>query len=104
MPSASAVMVLVLHVRNVRDHEQEGSTVIARRFPLLIGRDANAAACVLDDGRVSRIHASLDLHDGQLFARDVDSSSGTVADGKRLSTAWTALGAADLPHEIRIRN
>jgi hypothetical protein len=54
------------------------------------GRDAAQCGIVLNDGRVSSVHASLKVEQGQLFARDDGSNNGTFVDGVQLARgAWT---------------
>ncbi len=57
--------------------------------PLLIGRAADADL-VLNDNRVSRAHCRITLASGEVSATDLNSTNGTLVDG-RLTTGTTAL-------------
>jgi len=59
--------------------------------PFDIGREANAAV-PLADPEVSRRHARLELRDGIVFLRDLESRNGTFLNGYRVTT----------PVEIRV--
>ena len=74
------------------------------RCPVRIGRDETVCNVVLEgDAGVSRLHASVDIRQGQIFVRDVQSARGTFRDGNRLEPdQWIALGALDREHELRI--
>jgi hypothetical protein len=75
-------------------HDQNAAAKISLRFdrcPLLIGRDAAIADLHLPDRRVSRIHASIDLRDGQICVRDSGSLDGTFLGGTAVpSDQWVA--------------
>jgi predicted component of type VI protein secretion system len=73
------------------------------RLPLMIGRDATTAQCVLDHGQVSKLHASLDVRNGALCVRDLGSTNGTYVGGQRLAAnQWVAVGAAERGIELQI--
>jgi type VI secretion system protein ImpI len=73
------------------------------RLPLMIGRDATTAQCVLDHGQVSKLHASLDVRNGALCVRDLGSTNGTYVGGQRLvANQWVALGTAERGVELQI--
>lgn len=73
------------------------------RCPVLVGRDEQAANCVLPDDRTSRLHASFDVRDGCLVVRDSGSTNGTYVGGQRLpSNRWVAVGGVHAPCEIHI--
>jgi predicted component of type VI protein secretion system len=61
--------------------------VEGRKFPLLgvirIGRDP-ACQVVLEDPKVSRLHATVWLQNGAAFVRDENSSNGSFVNGRRL--------------------
>jgi pSer/pThr/pTyr-binding forkhead associated (FHA) protein len=59
-----------------------------------VGRDANRCQIMLNEPRVSGVHATLRLDAGQLFVRDEQSNNGTYVDGHRLApNVWTAAPA-----------
>ncbi|MCL2778315.1 MAG: FHA domain-containing protein [Polyangiaceae bacterium] len=77
--------------------------IVFRRCPVIVGRDDTVASCVLNDVRVSRIHASIDMRNGQICVRDAGSRNGTFAGSTRVATErWTPLGPLERPCEIRI--
>jgi pSer/pThr/pTyr-binding forkhead associated (FHA) protein len=62
--------------------EEEGRTRTVRApVPLTIGR-ASSATLVVPDAQVSRVHARIDLSDGQLSLRDLDSRNGTLVNAR----------------------
>jgi type VI secretion system protein ImpI len=84
-------------------HRAAPFETVFRRCPVIVGRDDTVAGCVLLDVRVSRIHASIDIRNGQICVRDAGSRNGTFAGSKRIATErWTLLGSIDHPSEIRI--
>lgn len=62
------------------------------RVPVLVGRDQAVVGLCLADPSVSRVHASLDVRDGAIWARDARSTNGTLFGGARISTKWVQLG------------
>jgi hypothetical protein len=52
---------------------------------LRAGRDAAQCGIVLSEPRVSGVHATLKLENGQLFVRDENSNNGTLVNGNRVS-------------------
>jgi pSer/pThr/pTyr-binding forkhead associated (FHA) protein len=62
--------------------EEEGRTRTVRApVPITIGR-APSATLVVPDAQVSRVHARIDLSDGQLNLRDLDSRNGTLVNAR----------------------
>jgi pSer/pThr/pTyr-binding forkhead associated (FHA) protein len=62
--------------------EEEGRTRTVRApVPITIGR-APTATLVVPDAQVSRVHARIDLSDGQLNLRDLDSRNGTLVNAR----------------------
>lgn len=73
------------------------------RWPVLVGRDEEIANCVLDDERVSRLHASFDIRDGAICVRDSGSTNGTFVEGSRIPfDRWVPAGRVNRTCEIRI--
>jgi predicted component of type VI protein secretion system len=72
--------------------------------PLYLGRDPNVCNCVLDeDLAISRLHASVDVREGRIKARDVQSAIGTYWRGIRLeSDVWNDLGPLGERQELRL--
>ncbi|MDX2009431.1 MAG: sigma 54-interacting transcriptional regulator [Myxococcaceae bacterium] len=58
---------------------------------VLLGH-SRACDVVVADPRVSRRHASLELRDGGLWVKDLDSTNGTWVNGLRLGAAWLSGG------------
>ncbi|MDQ2908110.1 MAG: FHA domain-containing protein [Candidatus Eremiobacteraeota bacterium] len=72
----SAMQAVVLRV------EEEGRTRTVRAsLPITIGR-APTATLVIPDAQVSRLHARIDLFDGVLGVRDLDSRNGTLLNAR----------------------
>jgi len=74
-----------------RPHEEKsGARARSKLFPVgatvTIGRSAEREI-LLDDTRVSRSHARLTVGAGDIAIEDLDSSNGTLLDGKRIATA-----------------
>jgi pSer/pThr/pTyr-binding forkhead associated (FHA) protein len=77
----TAMQAVVLRV------EEEGRTRTVRApVPITIGR-APSATLVIPDARVSRLHARIDLTDGALSIRDLDSRNGTLVNARPLDGA-----------------
>lgn len=56
------------------------------------GRDGAQCGILLTEPRVSAIHASLKLENGQLLVRDENSNNGTLVNGNKLSPGvWSAI-------------
>jgi type VI secretion system protein ImpI len=73
------------------------------RPPVLIGREPGPSRCVLDDPRVSKLHASIDIRGGSLWVRDAGSTNGTFAAGQRLEpNRWIPIGPVQHPVELRV--
>jgi len=51
---------------------------------LIIGRDSNISHCPLKDGSISGRHCRLMLYQGDLYIEDLNSSNGTMVNGKEL--------------------
>jgi type VI secretion system protein ImpI len=85
---------------------QSAEGVIERTFtrtPVFIGRKAGPGQFDINDGRASKLHASIDVRDGRISVRDATSTNGTFSHGKRLeANRWTDLGGADQPVEFQI--
>ncbi len=94
-------MVVGLHLR-----VSNGQTSFERSFmrpPVIIGRDKNAARCVIQNLQVSKVHACIDIEDGTIRVRDVGSTNGTYVGGRRLTpNCWVRPGAAGEPVKLRI--
>ncbi len=77
----TAMQAVVLRV------EEDGRTRTVRApVPITIGR-APSATLVIPDARVSRLHARIDLTDGALSIRDLDSRNGTLVNARPLDGA-----------------
>lgn len=64
----------------------ETEEVIVERFPLVIGRSPEADI-TLDDRWVSRRHCELQLRDGELVVRDLESKHGILVNDSPVSEA-----------------
>jgi type VI secretion system protein ImpI len=73
------------------------------RLPVFIGRKVAEGHCTIEDRSSSKLHASVDVRDGQVWLRDAGSKNGTFALGRRLDPdRWTPIGSIDRPVEFRI--
>ncbi len=80
-------------------HGQAGNFSVPPGSELRAGRDAAECAIVLSDPRVSSVHASFKLENGQLLIRDEGSDGGTFVDGVQCSRGfWTRV-----PHGGSVR-
>jgi pSer/pThr/pTyr-binding forkhead associated (FHA) protein len=67
--------------------EEDGRTRTVRApVPITIGR-APSATLVVPDAQVSRLHARIDLSDGLLSVRDLDSRNGTLVNARPIDSA-----------------
>jgi predicted component of type VI protein secretion system len=88
----------------------ETSEMAFPRLPVMIGRDATTAQCVLADKRVSDLHACIDVLDGKIGVRDIGTANGTFIAGRRLPpNCWIRPAAVGEPvlltigdHAIRV--
>jgi pSer/pThr/pTyr-binding forkhead associated (FHA) protein len=77
----TAMQAVVLRV------EEDGRTRMVRApVPITIGR-ATTATLVVPDAQVSRLHARIDLTDGVLSVRDLDSRNGTLVNARPIEAA-----------------
>ncbi len=53
--------------------------------PMIVGRERGCDIVIADE-EISRRHAELNLHDGKLIVRDLNSTNGTFHRGKRIKT------------------
>ncbi len=65
--------------------------------PFTVGRNVSRHLC-LAAGDVSRHHAVLDVHDGELFVHDLASTNGTFVNLKRIDGEEVALSQGDVLH------
>ena len=79
--------MLVLQVFIMRNGAFEGTEMVTGS-QIEIGRDPSCSMCLDDDG-VSRKHALLFEHNGQLALRDLGSANGTRVNGEPVSGART---------------
>lgn len=63
--------------------EERARTASLSQNPASLGRSESSDFCVLDSS-VSKLHASIELLDGCLLLRDLDSTNGTFCNGKPL--------------------
>jgi hypothetical protein len=57
----------------------EEKKAVFTEFPAVIGRD------VINDGTVSMVHCSLNIEDGRMIIRDLESANGVYVNGIRIS-------------------
>lgn len=69
-----------------------GREIRLGRAPAVIGRDPDCDL-ILEDERVSRRHARIEVEDGRLVVTDLGSSHGTAIDGVRVDRAEIRRGA-----------
>jgi type VI secretion system protein ImpI len=73
------------------------------RVPVMVGRSAKAARCVIQNPQVSKLHACIDVQGGTIRVRDVGSTNGTYVRGRRLiPNRWVCARAVEEPVELRI--
>jgi pSer/pThr/pTyr-binding forkhead associated (FHA) protein len=73
-----------------------------------VGSDSARCQIMLNEPRISGVHATLRVDAGQLYVRDEQSNNGTFVDGHRLApNVWTAAPAGSTlrfgPVEFNIR-
>ena len=61
----------------------DGATIATRRLGrrILVGRAPSADVCI-DDPRVSRLHARIEMRDDGVYVEDLGSRNGTLVDGE----------------------
>jgi pSer/pThr/pTyr-binding forkhead associated (FHA) protein len=74
----------------LRVEEDARTRTVRAPVPITIGRSP-AATLVIPDAQVSRVHARIDLIDGTLAVRDLDSRNGTLVNARPI----------DAPVELR---
>ena len=74
----------------LRVEEDARTRTVRAPVPITIGR-APSATLVIPDAQVSRLHARIDLIDGTLAVRDLDSRNGTLVNARPI----------DAPVELR---
>jgi pSer/pThr/pTyr-binding forkhead associated (FHA) protein len=72
----TALQAVVLRVE-----EKERTRTVRAPVPITIGR-ASSASLTIPDARVSRLHARIDLTEGALSIRDLDSRNGTLVNAR----------------------
>ncbi len=65
----------------LRVEEKDRTRTVRAPIPITIGR-APSASLTISDARVSRLHARIDLTDGTLSIRDLDSRNGTLVNAR----------------------
>ncbi len=65
----------------LRVEEKDRTRTVRAPVPITIGR-APSASLTISDARVSRLHARIDLTDGTLSIRDLDSRNGTLVNAR----------------------
>jgi type VI secretion system protein ImpI len=73
------------------------------RFPVFIGRKVGAGHFNIRDPSASKLHASIDVRDGQIWIRDASSTNGTFVRNHRIPpNQWTSLGGSLSPAEFQV--
>jgi pSer/pThr/pTyr-binding forkhead associated (FHA) protein len=65
----------------LRVEEKDRTRTVRAPVPITIGRSPSATLTI-SDARVSRLHARIDLTDGTLSIRDLDSRNGTLVNAR----------------------
>ncbi|NQU26180.1 MAG: FHA domain-containing protein [Candidatus Nealsonbacteria bacterium] len=60
--------------------------IVLPKLPVVVGRGPDAEVSI-DDRWVSRIHCAICVVDGMLVVRDLESSNGTLVNGKSITEA-----------------
>lgn len=75
-----------------RDHsiaylesEFSGERIYLKKFPFLIGKLKKGTDYILDNNKISRIHARLDYDESRYYIEDMDSTNGTSLNGVMLA-------------------
>ncbi len=58
--------------------------IVIRKTPTVIGSLRDAVDAVIDDGSVSRIHATIEMECGECYVTDMQSTNGTMLNGTTL--------------------
>jgi pSer/pThr/pTyr-binding forkhead associated (FHA) protein len=66
----------------------DGATIATRRLGrrILVGRDPSADVRI-DDPRVSRLHARIEMRDDGVYVEDLGSRNGTLVDGEPVANS-----------------
>jgi hypothetical protein len=85
-----------------------GMHTVSAGVDVAVGRDGARCQIMLNEPRVSGVHATLRLDAGQLYVRDEQSNNGTHVDGHRLApNVWTVAPAGSTlrfgPVEFSVR-
>ncbi|MBC5810207.1 MAG: FHA domain-containing protein [Candidatus Eremiobacteraeota bacterium] len=72
----------------LRVEEDGGTRTVRAPVPITIGR-AQTATLAISDAQVSRLHARIDLTDGTLTLRDLDSRNGTLVNARPIDVPVT---------------
>ncbi len=77
--------IVTLQAVVLRVEEYDGTRTVRVPVPITIGR-APSATLVIPDARVSRLHARIDLTEGALSIRDLDSRNGTLVNARPIDS------------------
>ncbi|MEM7392937.1 MAG: GGDEF domain-containing protein [Verrucomicrobiota bacterium] len=69
--------------------QQQGRRFFLTREKTLVGRDTGSDLEFMDQ-QLSRVHAQFQIHDGTVWVTDLNSSNGTLLNGRRLSPSEPA--------------
>ena len=64
--------------------------IVISYYPFIIGKQENLADYILDRETVSRLHLRIDQKDGRYYVQDLNSTNGTLVDGRMLENNETA--------------
>ena len=64
--------------------------IVILYYPFIIGKQENLADYILDRETVSRLHLRIDQKDGRYYVQDLNSTNGTMVDGRMLENNETA--------------
>ncbi len=89
-------------------HGSAGTFTVVTGTESRVGRDGSRCEIILAEPRISSLHASVKLEDGQFFVRDENSNNGTTLNGTRIAAGqWTAVANGSLlrfgPIEMNVR-
>ena len=85
-----------------------GQHTVRPTAEVLVGRDPGRCPIVLQEPRVSAVHATVRFEGGQLYVRDEGSNNGTHVQGQRVQAgAWVLVPAGPTlrigPVELTVR-
>lgn len=76
-------------LRSLRALDVGEADIVIAYYPFIIGKQENLVDYVLDRETVSRLHLRIDQKDGHYYVQDLNSTNGTMVDGRMLENNET---------------